>query len=116
MNPNFIVNPYASKRNIWNFLPEQNVGLSPFNFFSLLNESSSKMMKNAFYFPSKALFGFEIFSFFVLTFGSVEKRLQKKVMINFQIYDVTGWTKNNNNVNIARYSRSKGNQIINLVS
>ena len=74
------------------------------------------MMKNAFYFPSKALFGFEIFSFFVLTFGSVEKRLQKKVMINFQIYDVTGWTKNNNNLNIARYSRSKGNQIINLVS
>ena len=73
------------------------------------------MMKNAFYFPSKALFGLEIFSFFVLTFGSVEKRLQKKVMINFQIYDVTGWTKNNN-VNIARYSRSKGNQIINLVS
>ena len=74
------------------------------------------MMKNAFYFPSKPLFGLEIFSFVVLTFGSVEKRLQKKVMINFQIYDVTGWTKNNNNINIAQYSRSKGNQIINLVS
>ena len=41
------------------------VGLSPFNkkFVICLIESLSKMMKNAFYFISKALFVLKIFKF-----------------------------------------------------
>ena len=41
------------------------------------------MMKNAFYFILRALFVLEI----VLTFFYLEKRLDKKAMINFKIYD-----------------------------
>ena len=36
-------------------------------------------------------------------FGHVEKRLDKKVKINFKIYDVTDWTTNNYNTHIAKY-------------
>ena len=63
------------------------------------------MMKNAFYFMLKALFVLEIFTFLSWLFGYVEKRLDKKAMVNFKIYDVTDWTTNNYNI-----SESKGNQ------
>ena len=52
-------------------------------------------MKNAFYFMLKALFVLEIITFFSSLFGYVEKRLDKKAMVNFKIYDVTDWTTNN---------------------
>ena len=41
------------------------VGFSPFNFFFSIcvNDSLSKMMKNAFYFTFKALFVLRIFKF-----------------------------------------------------
>ena len=64
-------------------------------------------MKNAFYFMLKTLFVLEIFTFSSLRFGYVEKRLDKKVMSNFKIYDVTDCTANNYN---AHLSKSKDNQ------
>ena len=47
------------------------------------------MMKDAFYFVLKALFVLEIFTFLSWIFGYVEKRLGKKIMVNFKTYDVT---------------------------
>ena len=46
------------------------------------------MMKNAFYFKSKALFDLDIFKFLSCLFGYTEKRLDKKAMVIFKIYDV----------------------------
>ena len=60
----------------------------------LANESPLKMMKNAFYFTSKALFGLV---------GHVAKRLDKKDKFNFKFYDVTAWLTNNCNTHIAQY-------------
>ena len=60
-------------------------------------------MKNAFYFILKALFVLDIFTFLSWVFGYVEKRLDKKAMVNFKIYDVTDWTTNIYNIHIAQY-------------
>ena len=51
----------------------------------------------------KALFVLEIHRFLFLLFGYVEKRLNKKAKVNFKIYDVTDWTRNNYNIHIAQY-------------
>ena len=51
----------------------------------------------------KALFILEIFTFLYSPFGYAEKRLDKKPMVNFEIYDVTDWTSNNYNTHIAQY-------------
>ena len=58
-------------------------------------------MKNAFYFTLKALFVYEIFTFLTWLFGYVEKRLDKKVMLNFKISDATDWATNNDNTHIT---------------
>ena len=58
------------------------------------------MMKNAFYFTSKALFVLKIFKVF---FGHVSKRLDKKEKVNFKFYDVTAWLTYNCNTHIAQY-------------
>ena len=73
--------------------------------FSCFSERSQmmKMMKNPFYFMLKALFALEIFTFLVRLFGWVEKWLDKKAMVNFEIHEVTDWTKNNCNMHIAQY-------------
>ena len=58
---------------------------------------------------------FEISTYiFVLNFGNVEKRLDKKAKVNFKIYDITDWTTNNCNTHIAQYLRLlfKPNQAI----
>ena len=47
------------------------------------------LMKNAFHFMLKALFVLGIFTFLSGVFGYVEKRLDKKAMVNYKIYDVT---------------------------
>ena len=54
---------------------------------------------------TKALFVLKIFTFLSQVFGCVEKRLDKKAIENFKIYDVTDWTTNNYNYNthIAQY-------------
>ena len=66
-------------------------------------ESPSKMIENAFYFMLKALFVLEIFTHLSYLFGYVEKRLDKKAMVNFKIYYVTEWTTNNYNTHITQY-------------
>ena len=43
-------------------------------------------------------------------FGLVEKRLDKKAMVNFKIYDITNWTTNNCNTYLPNVSKSKSNQ------
>ena len=60
------------------------------------------MMKNA-YFILKALFILQIFTFLSWLFGYVEKRLDKKAKVNFEVHDVTAWTTNNYNTYIAQY-------------
>ena len=49
------------------------------------------MMKNAFYFTSKALFVLKLFKCFSWLFGHVAKRLDKKDKVNFTFYDVATW-------------------------
>ena len=60
-------------------------------------------MKNAFYFMLKVLFVLEILTFLSWLFGYVEKRVDKKAMVIFRIYDFTDWITNNCNTHIAQY-------------
>ena len=53
--------------------------------FVSLNESSLKVMKNAFYFKLKALFVLGIFTFLPLIFGYVQKWPDKTAEVNFKI-------------------------------
>ena len=46
------------------------------------------MMKNAFYFTSKALFVLKKFRFSSRGFGHAAKQLDKKDKVNFKFYDV----------------------------
>ena len=69
----------------------------------LATESPSKMMKNAFYFTSKALFVLKIFKFLSSLFGHVTKRLDMKDKVNSKFYNVTGWLANNRNTHIVQY-------------
>ena len=41
-------------------------------------------------------------------FGHVERRLDKKAKIHFEIYDVTEWETNYYNTNIAQYRNKEG--------
>ena len=67
--------------------------------------SDNRKMKYAFYFMLKALFVLEIFPFLSWRFGYVEKRFDRKAELNFKIYDVTDWTRNNYNIHIAKHLR-----------
>ena len=49
------------------------------------------MMKNAFYFASKALFILKIFKFLSWVFGHVEERLDYEEKVNFKMYSFTTW-------------------------
>ena len=70
----------------------------------LATEGHLKMMKNTFYFISKASpFVFKIFKLLSWLFGHVTKLLGKKDQVNFKFYDVTTWLKNNRNTHIAKY-------------
>ena len=69
----------------------------------LAAEGPLKMMKNVFYFTSKALFVLKIFKFLSWPFGHVAKRLDKKDKVNFKFYDITAWLTNNCNTHIAQY-------------
>ena len=57
------------------------------------------MTKNT-YFMSKALF-VPVFRYLLVDY--VEKRLDKKDMVNFKIYDVPDWKTNKYNTHIAQY-------------
>ena len=69
----------------------------------LATESPLKMMKNDFYFTSKAFFVLKIFKFLSWLFGHVAKRLDKKDKVNFKFYDATTWLANNRNTHITLY-------------
>ena len=99
---------YRKSENIFLFLFKGALsGLTQF----LATESPLKVMKNASYFTSKALFVLKI-KFLSLFFGHAAKRLDKKDEVNFKFYDVAAWLKNNCNTHIANISRSKGNQTV----
>ena len=66
-------------------------------------ESPLQMMKNAFYFTSKALLVLKIFKFLSWLFGHIVKGLDKKDKTYLKLYDVTAWLANNRNTNIAQY-------------
>ena len=67
-------------------------------------------MKNAFYFMLIALFVLKVCKFLSRLFGNVEKRFDKKAMVNFKIYDVTDWTTNNYNTHIIQYRKNEKQQ------
>ena len=69
----------------------------------LATESSLKMMKNAFYFTSKALFVLKIFKFLYWVFGHEAKQLDNKDRVNFKFYDFTAWLTKNCNTHIVQY-------------
>ena len=77
----------------------------------LAAESPLKMMRNAFYFKSKALFVLKIFKFLFWLFGHVSKRLDKKDKVHFKFYDVTAWLTIVIRI-LPNISRSKGNLTI----
>ena len=52
---------------------------------------------------SKAPFTVKIFTCLSSLFGYVEKQLDKKAKVNFKIYNVNDWTRNNYNTHIAQY-------------
>ena len=62
--------------------------------FICFNESSLNVMKNVFHFVLK---------FYPDFIDHVGKRLDKKAKVDFKIYDVTNWTINNCNTDLARY-------------
>ena len=66
--------------------------------------------KNGFHFMLKALFVHEIFKFLPWSFCNVENRLDKKIMANFKVYDVTDRIINNYNTLWPYISKSKGNK------
>ena len=69
----------------------------------MVAESTLKMMKNDFYFTSKALFVLKIFKFLSWLFRHVVKWLDKKDKVDFKFYEVTAWLTNNCNTHIAQY-------------
>ena len=105
-----IICPKQHLNNIWSSIPKNvSSALSGMRRFSAA-ENPSKMMKNTFYFTSKALFVLKIFKFLSWLFGYVSKRLDEKGMINFKIYDVTAWLTNNCDTYIVQDLENKSNQ------
>ena len=68
------------------------------------------MMKNVFYFTSKALCVLKIFKFLTWLFGHVSKWLDKKDKVNLKFYGATAWLTNIVKHILPNASRSKGNQ------
>ena len=70
---------------------------------SAVNFESPLSAFYAFYCMLKALFVSEIFTFFSWHFGYVEKRLDKKVMVNFKIHDIREYSINNYSTHISQH-------------
>ena len=73
----------------------------------LVTESPLKMIINAFYFTSKALFVLKIFKSLSWLFGHVSKQLDYKDKVHFKFYDVTAWLTINCNTHITQYLENK---------
>ena len=80
-------------------------GLSQF----LAIKNPLKIMKNDFYFTTKALFALKIFKFLSWFFGHVAKQLDQKDKVNFKFHDVTAWLTIVIHI-LPNILRSKGNQ------
>ena len=65
-------------------------------------------MKINFYFTLKALFVVKILKLLSWLFGYVERQLDQIAKVNFKIYDVTDWTGNSYNTNIAQCLSNEG--------
>ena len=76
----------------------------------LAAEGPLKMMKDAFYFMSKALSVLKIFNFLSWLFCHVTKRLNKEDQVNSKFYDVTAWLRNNCIHILPNASRNRKNQ------
>ena len=76
----------------------------------LAAENTLKIKKNAFHFMLKALFVLEVFQILSWGFGHVKKWLDKKVKVNFKIYDVIDWQQVIAMHMMSGISRSKGSQ------
>ena len=61
------------------------------------------MIKNAFYFTSKALLVLKISKFLSCIFGYVAEQLDEKDKVNLKFYDVTSWLINICNTPIDQY-------------
>ena len=90
---------YTTRKNLLSLLKTALSGLRQF----LAIEIPLKMMKNAFYFTSKALFALKIFKFLSSLFGFGAKQLDQKDKVNLKFHDVTTWLINNCNTYIAQY-------------
>ena len=66
------------------------------------------MANIVFFFILKALFVLKIFEFLSWIFGHLEKMAWLDV--NFKIYDVTTWLRNNHDADIAQRLKKSGNQ------
>ena len=71
--------------------------------FICFNESPLEMMKFAFYFVLKVFFVLKIFKFCPDFCDYVGKRVHEKADVNFKNCDVTNWTTNNYDTDIAQY-------------
>ena len=65
-------------------------------------ESPLKMIKKAFYFVLEALSILKIFELLSWLSDHVGKWLDKKAKVNFKIYDITNWQKNNYSTRIVQ--------------
>ena len=65
-----------------------------FAFINLLHSKAFKSNEKCFLFHVKSSFRSKIFTFLPGLFGYVEKWLDKKTMVNYNIYGVTDQTKN----------------------
>ena len=96
------------------FLYKNLAGFKDIEFLSLIAVASQtffdklKLFKNeerASHFILKAIFALDIFTFLYWKMKSqnLKKRFDQKTILNFKIYDVTDWTKNNYNRRIVQY-------------
>ena len=92
---NFQENP---RKNILTHFSKALSGLRQF----LAEESSLKIMKNAFYFTLKAVFVLKLFKLLSWLFGHVWKWLDHRDKVNFETYDITTWLTNSCNKHIAQ--------------
>ena len=64
------------------------------------------MIKNAFHLMLRALFILEIFTILSWLFGYAGKRLDKKAIVNYKIYEVADWAGNSFHKHIALYLKN----------
>ena len=92
------------------------VGFSPSKkkILMFFNESSLKMMKNAFYFIWKALFVLKMLTFLCWLFPLLEKTVCLERWCYFKFYDVTAWLTTITTHILSNISRSKGNHTLKM--